>query len=138
MFVPESKPIDDLFKEMQRRKKQMAVVVDEFGGVAGILTMEDLLEEIVGEIYDEDEERVNVIKKISDREYLIRGETTLRDIKETIKINIEGLDSETIGSYILDKMGKIPNKREIVRLKRGKLIVEKVTDKNIESVRIKL
>ncbi len=137
-FVPESKPIDDLFKEMQRKKIQMAVVVDEFGGLAGIVTIEDLLEEIVGEIYDEDDEKVNHIRKVSAREFVISGEATVREVKETTGAKLDGLESETIGSYILTKLEKIPVKGETIKLKKGKIIVNKVTDKTIVSIRLRL
>jgi len=138
LFVPESKPIDDLFKEMQKKKIQMSIVVDEFGGLAGVVTMEDLLEEIVGEIYDEDDERVRLIRKVGPREYLVNGESTLREVKEACKIKVDALESETIGSYILTKLEKIPEKGEEIKMKKGKITVEKVTDKSIEQVRVKV
>jgi len=139
LFVPESKPIDDLFKEMQKKKLQMAIVVDEFGGLAGIVTMEDLLEEIVGEIYDEDDEKVRLIRKVSPKEFLVNGEATLREIKEVTNVKIEGLESETVSSYILSKLERIPDKDDEIKIKRGKkIIIEKVTDKSIERVKMKI
>lgn len=138
LFVPESKPVDDLFKEMQKKKIQMAIVVDEFGGLAGVVTMEDLLEEIVGEIYDEDDEKVSLIKKVGPREFLVNGESTLREVKEACKIKVDALESETIGSYILTKLEKIPEKGEEIKMKKGKITIEKVTDKAIEQVIVKV
>lgn len=139
LFVPESKPIDDLFKEMQKNKVQIAIVVDEFGGMSGIVTMEDLLEEIVGEIYDEDEQRVNVIRKISKKEFRIDGEATIRDIKEKTKAKFkDAMDSETIGSYILTVLGHIPKKGEEIKLRKGKIIVETVTETTVKKILLKL
>ncbi|MCB9359474.1 HlyC/CorC family transporter [Candidatus Woesearchaeota archaeon] len=137
LFVPESKPIDELFKEMQKKKVQMAIVVDEFGGMAGVVTVEDLLEEIVGEIYDEDDERVHIIRKTAAREFTINGDATLREIKERTKIKLEGLESDTISAFVLEKLGKIPQKDEEIKIKKGKIIVVNVTEKTIESVKLK-
>lgn len=138
LFVPESKPVDDLFKEMQKKKIQMVIVVDEFGGLAGVVTIEDLLEEIVGEIYDEDDEKISLIKKVGPREFLVNGESTLREVKEACKIKVDALESETIGSYILTKLEKIPEKGEEIKMKKGKITIEKVTDKAIEQVIVKV
>jgi putative hemolysin len=138
LFVPETKPIDDLFKEMQRKKIQMVIVVDEYGGVAGIITIEDLLEEIVGEIYDEEDEKEHSIIQLSKREYMIAGGTSLRDIKEKTKIKIDGMESDSINAYILEKFERIPKKNEEIKLKKGKLIIEEVTEKNIEKIRLRI
>lgn len=139
VFVPENKPTDDLFKEMQRDKVHMAIVVDEFGGVSGVVTIEDLLEEIVGEIYDEDEQRVNNIRKLSKKEYRVDGEATIRDVKEKIKVKFkDAMESETIASYILTVLGHIPLKGEEIKLKKGKIIIETVTETTVKKVLIKI
>jgi len=139
LFVPESKPTDDLFKEMQKDKVHMAIVVDEFGGLAGIVTIEDLLEEIVGEIYDEDEQRVNNIRKISKKEYIVNGEATIREVKERVKVKFkDAMDSETIGSYILTALGHIPKKGEEIKLRKGKIIIKTVTETTVKKVLVRL
>lgn len=137
LFVPQSKQIDSLFREMQRKKRQIAIVVDEFGGFAGVVTLEDLLEEIVGEIYDEDEVRTAVIRKLSAKEFRIKGEATLREIKESIKISLNGSDSENISAYVMEKLGRIPKKREKIKINKAELMIEKVTEKSIESVKLR-
>ncbi|MFT4344105.1 MAG: hemolysin family protein [Candidatus Woesearchaeota archaeon] len=137
-FVPESKPIDKLFKEMQRKKIQMAIVVDEFGALSGVVTSEDVLEEIVGEIYDEDEQHEHIIQKTGSREYTVSGEATLREVKEHTKLKLEGLQSETISAYILERLGRIPRKEEVIKLKKGTIIIEYVTDRAIEAVKVKV
>jgi putative hemolysin len=138
-FVPESKPIDDLFKDMQKNKLQLVIVVDEFGGFSGIASMEDLLEEIVGEIYDEDEQRTNNIRETSKNEYKVDGESTIREIKELLKLKfLDAMDSETIGSYVLSKLGHIPKKGEEIQLKKGKIIIDTVTDTTVKKIIIKL
>lgn len=138
-YVPESKPIDDLFKDMQKNKLQLVVVVDEFGGFSGIASMEDLLEEIVGEIYDEDETRTNNIKATSKNEYRIDGESTIREIKEKLKIKFsDAMDSETISSYVLSRLGHIPLKGEEIIMKKGKIIIDTVTETTVKKVIIKI
>jgi putative hemolysin len=138
MYIPESKPIDDLFREMQHKKVQIAIVVDEFGGFSGIVTLEDLIEEIVGEIYDEDEKKIKLIKKTGKKEYLIDGHTTIREIKDSLKIKLEdSFEAETISSYILNKIGRIPEKEEVITIKNIKIIVKDVTETTIQSVKLK-
>lgn len=135
-FVPESKQIDVLFKEMQKRKLQLAMVVDEYGKLAGVITIEDLLEEIVGEIYDEDEQPHAAVRKISATEFSATGGATLREIKEKSKLKLEGLESDTISSLILSKLGYIPKKDEFITVDKAVIKVTKATEKAIESVRI--
>jgi putative hemolysin len=137
-FISESKSIDGLFKQMQRRKIQMAIVVDEFGALAGLITIEDLIEEIVGEIYDEHDDHIKLITKVNSREYLINGEATIREIKDITGIKIDSMLSETINSFIFSKLGKIPVNNDEIKLKKGKLIIQKATDKTIEQVRLKV
>jgi putative hemolysin len=137
LFIPESKTIDVLFKQMQRRKIQMAIVVDEFGALLGIVTIEDLIEEIVGEIYDEHDEHIKLITKLGPKDFLINGEATIREIKDITGIKIDSMQSETISSFILSQLGQIPNQNDELKLKKGKLIIEKASDKLIEKVRLK-
>ncbi len=138
LFVLESKPIDDLFKEMQHKKVQMAIVINEKKEVVGLITLEDLLEEIVGEIYDEDENEGHLIRKIGKKEFLLNGEVTLREIMKKTSLKIDGLESETISSFIISKFGKIPKQGYELILKKGKLVVVKIVDKQIYSVKLNL
>ena len=101
-FVPESKDIDDLFKEMQQNKVQMAIVIDEYGGTAGVITMEDIIEEIVGNIFDEyDDDEVDV-KKIDDNTYILNGTVTLYEVNRIFGVEIPEGDYETLSGYLLD------------------------------------
>ena len=107
-FVPETKNIDSLFFELQIEKQHIAVLIDEYGGFSGIVTMEDLVEEIVGDIEDEYDEEGHIIEKIDDSNYLVDGNAYLSDLSEETLINLESENSETIGGFIIDILGEIP------------------------------
>lgn len=113
MFVPETKNIDDLFKNMQQTKTQMVVVVDEYGQTSGLIAMEDILEEIVGNImdeYDEDEEYIEETE--NDNEYLIDGITPLEELEEKFEISFHEEEFETLNGFMISKMDKIPEEDE--------------------------
>lgn len=113
MYIPETKNIDDLFKDMQKTKTQMVVVVDEYGQTSGILAMEDILEEIVGNImdeYDEDEEYIEETE--NDNEYLIDGATPLEELEAKFSISFEEEEFETLNGFLISKMDKIPEENE--------------------------
>ncbi|GAB1481218.1 hemolysin family protein [Treponema sp.] len=111
-FVPESKRIDDLLRELQRRRVHIAVVVDEYGGVSGIVCMENIIEEIVGDIQDEfDNEREDILK-IGDGVYLCDGRVNLEDLAEELKLALPIEDFDTLGGFVFDLFGKIPVKYE--------------------------
>ncbi len=113
MFVPETKNIDDLFKNMQQTKTQMVIVVDEYGQTSGLIAMEDILEEIVGNImdeYDEDEEYIEETE--NDNEYLIDGITPLEELEEIFHISFKEEDFETLNGFMISKMDKIPEENE--------------------------
>jgi putative hemolysin len=106
--VPETKTCDDLFREMQARRQHMAVVVDEHGSLAGIVTLEDLLEELVGEIEDEYDVRQSLIQKIDDDLFMIDGRTEIDTFEETLGVNLPDGDYNTIAGLLLKTLGKIP------------------------------
>lgn len=109
-YIPESNKCRELFKEMTSRKMQMAIVVDEYGGTAGIVTMEDLLESIVGEIQDEYDNEDEEIVQIGEHAFLIDGATDIEDVNETLDISIpESDDYDSLGGYILSVIGRIPS-----------------------------
>ena len=119
-FIPESRNLNDLFKEMQMNKNHMEIVVDEYGQTAGLVAMEDILEEIVGNIMDEhDLEENNIILEADDR-YLVSGLTTLEEIEEKTGIIFDDDEFDTINGYLISKLDRIPAKGEkpeiIVRL----------------------
>jgi len=108
LFVPETKSIDQLLREFQVNKMHMAVVVDEYGGTAGIVTLEDVLEQIVGEIHDEFEEPDPDVRPLEDGRFLVDGRTLLADLRADWEIVIPANGSETIGGWVLDRLGAIP------------------------------
>jgi CBS domain containing-hemolysin-like protein len=125
-FVPETKKLNDLLSEFQKRKQHMAMVVDEYGGVSGVVTIEDLLEEIVGEIVDEyDLEEQEPLTKVDDNVYSIDARYSMKDFEEELDSELDYEDSETLGGFMLEKLGRIPQKGEELVEPQG---VFKVTD----------
>jgi len=113
-FVPASKKVDDVLRELQRQKGHMAVVLDEFGGTAGILTIEDLLEEIVGEIQDEHDEESRQVHELADGSLLISAQMPLDDLNDLLETELRAEDVETLGGYITHSLGHIPKRNEQV------------------------
>lgn len=107
-FVPETKRVPELLKEFQRKRLQSAIVVDEYGGTAGLVTVEDLLEEIVGEIRDEYDVEVERIVDEGHGRYLISGSAHVEEMAGVMKVDIEGLGFETVGGYLLSRLGRVP------------------------------
>lgn len=109
LFVPETIFIDDLLYELKRTQNQMAILLDEYGGVVGIVTLEDLLEEIVGEIDDETDEVDNLYTKMNDREYLIQGRMLIEEFNELFEMNLQMNDVDTMAGYLITALGSIPD-----------------------------
>lgn len=114
-FVPETKNIDSLFMELQRENQHLAILIDEYGGFSGIVSVEDIIEQIVGDIDDEFDEKGRIIEKIGDDKYLVDGNVYLDDLEEETGISLESDSSETVGGFLIDLMGEIP--RENIRYK---------------------
>ncbi len=115
-FVPDSKRTDQLFKELQNHKTHMAIVIDEYGGTAGIVTMEDLIEEIMGNIldeYDDEEEEYDIIT-INDGEYLVDGSSDIEDLEDLLEINLPVEDYDTVSGFIIGELGRIPTQEDLV------------------------
>ena len=138
-FVPFSKKTDELFQEMQKEKVHMAIVIDEYGGTAGIVTMEDVIEEIVGNIFDEyDVEEEEDICPIGEDDYRINGTTDLGDVEELLGIAFEDdEDYDTLGGYLIGRLGRIPDEEEKPEISvSGWLFqVESIEENRIEKVR---
>lgn len=114
-FVPDSKHTDELFRELQNNNTHMAIVIDEYGGTAGIATMEDLIEEIMGNIldeYDTDEELVEV-EKVHEGEYLVDGSMDIEDLEDEIEINLPVEDFDTVSGFIISELGRIPTQDDV-------------------------
>lgn len=136
-FVAQSKPIDELFKELQKKNYQMAIVLDEYGGTAGLITMEDILEELVGDIFDEYDEIEKEYDKIDENTYLITGSMTISDLNKLLKIEIPEGDYETLSGYLQEKLGRIPEDSEtpIIETPSVTYKIEKYEDKRIVKVK---
>ena len=111
-YIPETRNLSVLFKDMQAKKTHMAIVVDEYGQTSGLITLEDVLEEIVGDILDEYDEEEILISKKDDDSYVIDGKTPLEDIEDLFEIHFDCEDIDTINGYIIYRMGKIPSEDE--------------------------
>lgn len=133
-FVPESKLVSDLLREMQRSNVRMAIVVDEYGGVAGLVTIEDLVEEIVGEIGDE-HEKAQVVRE-NDHSYVVPGNLDVDLLDELFGVRPEGRESATIAGLVSELAGRIPKKGEVVEDDTLKFEVLDSTDRKVERVRI--
>lgn len=142
-FVPESKMINDLLEEFQIKKTHLAIVVDEYGGTSGIISMEDILEEIVGEIKDEFDDEDIYFTKISDTEYSFNAKTSLNDVIKIMNFHDDVFeefkgDAETIGGLVVELLHKIPKRGEITTYKSFIFTVESADKKKIRNVNIKL
>jgi len=140
-FVPENKKIDDLLKDFQNRKMHMAVVVDEYGGTNGIVTLEDVLEEIVGEITDEFDDDELVYSKIDENTYIFEGKTPLLDLYKVMEIDGKDFedqkgDSDSIAGFIIEQAGKILRKNERLQFSNITFVVEASDKKRIKMVKV--
>ncbi len=136
-FAPETKNVKDLLLEFQSKKVHLAIVIDEYGGTSGLITLEDILEEIVGEIEDEyDTPKQEDIKILEDSSCLVSGRTSLEDLREELGIDLNSQYVETIGGYLIESLGRIPKEGEIIKLKDYKFQIKKADEKHIESILI--
>ena len=137
LFVLETKMIDEVFREMQSKKIQMAIVLDEYGGTAGIITMEDVLEEIVGNIYDEYDEVEFEYEQIDDNTFKFDGTTPVYDVNKIMKIDIPEGDYDTLSGFILNQIDRIPEEGEmpVVETEEAVFKVEKYENRKIELVK---
>jgi len=135
-FVPDSKRIDELLRELQRRKVHIAVVVDEYGGVSGIVSLEDIIEEIVGEIQDEFDHEKEVVIKLGEDMWLCEARVNLEDLAEETGLDLPVDDFDTLGGFVFDLHGKIPVKFEKIEYKGYDFIIQEMDGHKINSVKI--
>jgi putative hemolysin len=138
-FVPETKKIDDLLKELQVRKVQMAIVLDEYSSFAGIVTVEDILEELVGDILDEFDHEEPDIQKVTEGEYIVDAQVWVEDLNDELDISLPVHESyETIGGLLIDRLGHIPHPGESVEIKEADstLVVVQMRGRRIVKVKI--
>lgn len=135
-FVPDSKKADALLTEMQAGRIHLAVVVDEYGGMAGIVTLEDIIEEIIGEILDEyDASEELPMQEVGEGEYIFRGRIDLDDFNEVMGSQLPKIESDTLGGYLYDQLGRIPQSGESLETSGLLLTIEQVTGRRIRRVR---
>lgn len=142
-FIPENKKIDDLLKEFQTRKTHLALVVDEYGGTSGLITFDDVIEEIVGEINDEFDEDDIFYSKLDDNNYLFEAKTSLNDVYKILQIDGTEFarvkaDADTLGGFILEMEGRIPQKNEYINFEHYTFTIESADKRKIKRVKIEI
>ncbi|MCK5673443.1 MAG: HlyC/CorC family transporter [Spirochaetales bacterium] len=137
-FIPESKRLDTLLREFKRRHVHIAVSVDEYGGVSGIVCLEDIIEEIVGDIQDEFDNEVEDILQIDDQSFLCDGRVDIEDLNKELKLNIPEEDFDTLGGFVFDLFGKIPVKFEKISFNNADFIIQDMDGHKIKTVKIVL
>jgi putative hemolysin len=136
-FIPGSKKIDEMLREMQKEKVAMAIVIDEYGGTDGLVTIEDIIEEIVGEITDEYDKEIRPIEQMDDGSYVIDGKTIIEDVNDKLDLSIPTEEFETVGGYVYGLTGHIPHSGETIHTDSITIVVEKVVRQRITKLRIK-
>ena len=143
-FVPENKKLDDLLLEFQEKKNHLAIVVDEYGGTSGIVTLEDIIEEIVGDISDEFDDEDLIFSKLDDFNFVFEGKTTLKDFYRVAKIEDETEfeqqkgESETIAGFVLEIAGSFPKKGDVVNFNAYRFVVEGLDKKRLKQIKVTL
>ena len=142
-FVPESKKIDDLLKEIKERKTHLVIVVDEYGGTSGIVTLEDILEEIVGDISDEFDQEDIIYSKINSNSYMFEGKTSLNDFYRILQIDGDKFeatkgDADTLAGFVLENIEQIPEEGQILKFNNLKFTIEKINKKRIVSIKTEI
>ena len=137
-FVSQSKLINELFRELQKNKKQIAIILDEYGGTAGLITMEDILEEIVGDIYDEYDDIEEEYEKIDDNTYILSGSMPIYDVNKLMGVEIPEGDYDTLSGYLQEELGRIPEEEENPIIETKDLIfkIEEYEDRRILKVKV--
>jgi CBS domain containing-hemolysin-like protein len=137
-IVPETKPLDDLLAELQRQRTSMAVVVDEYGRVVGIVTVEDIIEEVVGEIADETDPAAGEIRKLADGDWFVRGHVAVTDLADYgLHLPIDSDAYNSVGGFVFAALGRLPRRGDTVAANGFSIRVESVRDNRIEAVRIR-
>jgi CBS domain containing-hemolysin-like protein len=136
MFVPETKKVAELMREMQAKKQHMAIVVDEYGGTAGLVTLEDLIEELVGEIVDEYDVEDPFVERLPNGDLRVNGRLSLDELNERLDLDLPTGDWDTVGGLLFNLLGHVPDEGEAVEVDGHRLRAERVTGRRIGRVRI--
>jgi CBS domain containing-hemolysin-like protein len=138
LIVPETKPLDDLLADLQRNRSEMAVVIDEYGRVVGIITIEDIIEEIVGEIDDETDPAGGEIRQLANGDWFVRGHVAVTDLADYgVNLPIDTDAYNSIGGFVFDQLGRLAKRGDTVTANGYSIRVESVRDNRIEAVRIR-
>lgn len=135
-FTYEFKKITQLLEEMKKEKSQIAIVVDEYGGTSGLITIEDLVEVIVGDIEDEYDEEEDEIQVIKEDEYVVEGSTKITDVNDLIGIRLESEEFDSIGGYIIGHLKRLPEEKEVIEVDNIKFCIESIEKNRIKKIRI--
>jgi CBS domain containing-hemolysin-like protein len=138
LIIPETKPLDDLLADLQRERASMAIVVDEYGRTAGIVTVEDIIEEIVGEIADETDPAAGAVRRLANGDWFVRGHVPITDLLDYgLELPVDTDAYNSVGGFIFGELGRLPKRGDTVRADGYLLRVESVRENRIEAVRIK-
>ena len=143
-FIPENKKLDDLLNEFKTKKIHLAIVVDEYGGTSGLISLEDIIEEIVGDISDEFDDEDLIFSKLDDSNFVFEGKTPLKDFYKIIKLEDPSAfeenrgESETLAGFLLEISGGFPKKNEIITFLNYMFTVEVIDDKRIKQIKLSI
>ncbi|MBP7495642.1 MAG: HlyC/CorC family transporter [Spirochaetales bacterium] len=137
-FVPESKKLDSLLREMKRRRVHIAIVVDEYGGVSGIVCLEDIIEEVIGEIQDEFDDEKEEIIRIGENSFLCDARINMHDLNEELNLDLPEEEFDTLGGFVFELFGKIPARYEKVSYKNLEFVIQEMEGHKIKSIKILL
>ena len=138
LIVPETKPLDDLLADLQRERASMAVVVDEYGRTAGIVTIEDIIEEVVGEIADETDPAVAGVRRLANGDWWARGHVPIADLADYgVDLPVDSEAYNSVGGFVFAELGRLPKRGDMVRVNGYSLRVESVRENRVEAVRIR-
>ena len=139
LFTPESKNISELFRELRAHKQHIAVVIDEYGGTAGIVTLENIIEEIVGEIQDEDEaDEQDTFVQINSNTYSVDARLNLAELNEKIGTELEAENIDTIGGFLVNNMGRVPEKGDVFTHRGIRFTILEADERRITRIRIQM
>jgi CBS domain containing-hemolysin-like protein len=138
LIVPETKPLDDLLADLQRQRSSMAVVVDEYGRVVGVVTVEDIIEEVVGEITDETDPAAGEVRRLADGDWFVRGHVAVTDLADYgLELPVDTDAYNSVGGFVFAELGRLPRRGDTISADGYSIRVESVRDNRIEAVRIR-